>query len=69
MTATVGRQLMNIGRQLMNVGGRLPNVVRILAPFPFERSVAQKVLKLKKFGKISDSRDNILALKLSSGVS
>jgi hypothetical protein len=34
----------------------------------FQRPVAQKVLKLKKFGKISYSTEIVLALKLSSGV-
>jgi hypothetical protein len=37
-------------------------------PF-FEWPVAQKVMKLQKFGKISYSMEIILALKLSSGVS
>jgi hypothetical protein len=35
----------------------------------FESPVAQKVMKLNKFGKISYSPEVILALKLSSGVS
>jgi hypothetical protein len=33
-----------------------------------ERPVAQKVMKLKKFGKISYSMEIVLAVKLSSGV-
>jgi hypothetical protein len=35
----------------------------------FKRPVAQKAIKLKKFGKISYSMEIVLALKLSSGVS
>jgi hypothetical protein len=42
----------------------------LLAPPPlFRRPVAKKVMKLKKFGKISYSTEIILGLKLSSGVS
>jgi hypothetical protein len=42
----------------------------LLAPPPlFRRPVAKKVMKLKKFGKISYSMEIILGLKLSSGVS
>jgi hypothetical protein len=40
-----------------------------IGPPLFKRPVAQKVIKLKKFGKISYSTQIILALKLSSGVS
>jgi hypothetical protein len=40
-----------------------------IGPPLFKRPVAQKVIKLKKFGKISYSREIVLALKLSSGVS
>jgi hypothetical protein len=40
-----------------------------IGPPLFKRPVAQKVIKLKKFGKISYSTEIILALKLSSGVS
>jgi hypothetical protein len=35
----------------------------------FQRPVALKVMKLKKYGKISFSTEIVLALKLSSGVS
>jgi hypothetical protein len=40
-----------------------------IGPPLFKRPVAQKVSKLKKFGKISYSTEIILAFKLSSGVS
>jgi hypothetical protein len=40
-----------------------------IAPPLFQRPVAQKVVKLNKFGKISYSTEIVLALKLSSGVS
>jgi hypothetical protein len=40
-----------------------------IGPPLFQRPVAQKVMRLKKFGKISYSTEIVLALKLSSGVS
>jgi hypothetical protein len=40
-----------------------------IGPPLLKRPVAQKVIKLKKFGKICYSTEIILALKLSSGVS
>ncbi len=40
-----------------------------IGPPLFERPVAQKVMKLTKFGKINYSMEIILALKLSLGVS
>jgi hypothetical protein len=40
-----------------------------IGPPLFKRPVAQKVIKLKKFRKISYSTEIILALKLSTGVS
>ncbi len=40
-----------------------------IGPPLFQRPVAQKVIKLKKFGKISYSTEIVLALKLSSDVS
>jgi hypothetical protein len=40
-----------------------------IGPLLFERPVAQKVMKLTKFGKISYSMEINLALKLSLGVS
>jgi hypothetical protein len=40
-----------------------------IGPPLFQRPVAQKVMKIKKFAKISYSTEIVLALKLSSGVS
>jgi hypothetical protein len=40
-----------------------------IGPPLFQRPVAQKVMKLKKFGKINYSMEIVLVLKLSSGVS
>jgi hypothetical protein len=49
--------------------GPHPPVSGPIGPPLFERPGAQKVMKLKKFGKITYSTEIVLALKLSSCVS